>query len=327
MALIAATASGSMAASVNERPSEVRHHGRTCGPPRAGWSCSALERVRQAERRDQLLEAGLVAEVAGQRVEQPGPRAVEQVHGRSRDTRPRAGTSSTLSAPTGPRSSDRPRGVEDPLARRIRDVGAGSSAHIDVCPWWASYFIGQSVRHNDTTECPMKRSRPCRPSTRAQSRSQARGPRPRRRSRPGRPRHGDRAWLVRASGRSSSSGTRRPRSSRGRRASAPARWRSSVDGGSTTTCVAAAGSVIPRQATVRSLRGWRSGRGRPRVPGRGRVPASEPDGRRGQPAGPPRAGPRRPLPLARPGRGPVLDRARLVPSGRGRRDRRRSRSR
>ena len=62
-------------------------------------------------------------------------------------------------------------------------------------------------------------------------------------------------------------------------------------------------------------------RGAARLPDRGRQRSRQPDAGRGEPAGPPRTGAPRLLPCPRPGRSSLLDRARRLRAGRGRRHR------
>ena len=235
-------------------------------------------------------------------------------------------TSSTLSAPTGPRSRlaraasrIRPRVASADSARRLWRYRRLSM----LTP---VYFIGQTVRHR--THCTTK-SREEPPAMTAPSPTTSTTSATSSSSAPARPASSrPSSWPATASARSSSSAIRRPRSSRGRPACRPARWRSSGRTASRTRSAAAAGGSSRARRRVARLDDRSPVESPLGFPDEAASQAVSPTMAAVSPAGPPRAAPRRAPSVAR-GRGPLLDRARVVRPGRRWRDRgpRRSRER
>ena len=115
-----------------EREQAARELGHACVHPHgcALGRAHRVERVRQAERCDQLIEARLVAKVAAERVEEAAPRPVEEIHGRTGD----AGLARDLVDLEGaerPAFQRSPGGVEDPLPGRLGGCGA-SALHVST---------------------------------------------------------------------------------------------------------------------------------------------------------------------------------------------------
>ena len=221
---------------------EVRQAARTSAPRpvaiRAGWPSRRAVATRRPGPRTRPRRAGI-----GRVRRRAPPASRTSRYTVERETPAWRATSSTRSAPRGPRSRDAR------AASRIRcRVASDDSARFDctyrrlsMSPW---YFIGHSVRHR--TPRPMKTT-DARSDTDARHRSPTRPavfhrrPRAGRRGRTGRPGH---RHPARPPGRSPAR-HRAPRDHvdlpAGDRPSAPARWRSSAASASTTPSARAAG--------------------------------------------------------------------------------------